>query len=1538
MKKSVVIALLIFHVLSLPIAAQTFTKSCLKPEQKGELWGYRDSCTGTLAIDYKYTDALPFNEGMAIVYLDDKLTGIDHVGKELVPADHYDDLYRQGNFIYASKTIADISKMAVWNDRGKLLIPFNYALIREVNGFFLVRTAEDQQGLIDTSGKILMKATCSNFMWCGDYNLAYRQDKIALLNSAGKQITDFIYDAVGEFQNGAAIIKTNGQCGTIDYFGNSLIPAIYDTLIYYTAYRFYQCRKGVKTDIIDMMGNKVVLPHPGDLEFDFRFETYVAYEGESIKWGCSIPDGDIITLAIYDNISYYESEGLIKVEKSGKRGLIDFSGNEVLPCIFDEISDMTNGLVGVRKGKKWGYYDRSGKEIIPVQFDDISSFSNGMALVTKKGKRGLINLRGTFIIPLSDVSIFYSNSENLQNNALFIVEEKDKKYMTDRYGRKITGLYEDIDKDYTNFSENAEYFIVTDHSKKGLIAFTEIFKKFTILPVVYDEIVLNWHIYAKRDGLWGIYDRMGLELIPLLYDSLEPLYNPSWYNEHLAKKNGKWGLIHLNGDVILDFIYDEIKILTYPAPDLLLVKDGLCGVRFSDGRTLETDYEFIEYVDSNLVIFKSVGKWGVIDADKKVIIPAKYDTLINVNHVFLGAKEGKSMILNREGKELFYFDHMVEFSDPEHTDTTYFIINTGGLMTEKKFLKNIEFFVMMDPETGMENGESAVFDYRLWRYFIGGKAKIITSDGVWIGEEYDRIKLPVEVSYIYDPNQKVMPEYADLFEDYPFKEADSNGTTTSYYSLSNFDQSETTYPVLVSKNNRWGAISFEGKTIIPVLYKSIQAVKEHDDLVYLASDGPLIFKYDKEGKLLSRFSYDTALSICNNNKHIRYLPSTYLLDDVDSTMIRNMMKRLIQLALEGKISVYRDEQLTTPFTLTPEVKLRDTCSGQFSAAPIDYTHKITWMDVFNKYISDEERFRYPKSSIFSFAPYALLPGECVWNDEGTVQAIYADNPFFYFSSDEIWVLLKGDKEIQKFYKWIYEENNEFLKTPMIIETYGSDDFNYESFVYYLADRFGNYLTDQYFASLTEKQNYPDLFDFTKYNNETWTTTYGLITSKGKIYYPINPDEAVDFSNGYAIVRPDDPNITDPKFGIIDSTGNEIMPFKYDSIVFLSGIYAMLDDHLWQLVKISHSDYTLVSNDYYEQVSNRNNYPHNEDELMFETYSYIAEGIIKIKKDGYWGLMSNQGELILPCEYDAIEFVTYGWQLVKGKIEEEADQWKEWDYANKYYEKMPGITRGFALTNGKLVLPAIADFYHFTGTGILAHANEKYSLIDSTGKTIIPFVIDTFYNVFVDEGNELPITVIEIQGKKEIFDRNWRSLSSYDSIVFRSNYCKLMKDQKWGVLWYLSGVMIPCVYDHIDVFDGRAFEVTINKDYFLINASGKRIEGDGECTFFNAARVIAFQSEKEIKTAPVTIVNDLDYFVEIHLYHSENPDEIWNSWTFEPFSKGTLELDNDIFAVGNDWGISITTDAVFDHCSVFIRDASVLKNDEFVVKTSELVKY
>ena len=98
----------------------------------------------------------------------------------------------------------------------------------------------------------------------------------------------------------------------------------------------------------------------------------------------------------YDAI-YPFKNGKAKVEKGGKVGYINVSGEEFIPCKYDAIYPFEMGKAKVERNGKFGFINEAGEEVIEPKFDYIGPFKNGRAIVRYDGKLEVIDTEGNVL-------------------------------------------------------------------------------------------------------------------------------------------------------------------------------------------------------------------------------------------------------------------------------------------------------------------------------------------------------------------------------------------------------------------------------------------------------------------------------------------------------------------------------------------------------------------------------------------------------------------------------------------------------------------------------------------------------------------------------------------------------------------------------------------------------------------------------------------------------------------------------------------------------------------------------------------------------------------------------------------------------------------------------------------------------------------------------------------------------------------------------------------------------------------------------------
>ncbi len=310
---------------------------------------------------------------------------------------------------------------------------------------------------------------------------------------------------------------------------------------------------------------------------------------------------------------WYE-DNVLRVSKNGKYGIINFEGQEILPCEYDEITALKGVKSNfiVKKDGKVGLVNEVGQTIVNTEYKNVLTLKEGYkseyVIVDENNKYGIISTSGTVLIEPKYEGVKYIGSSHL----FAVKEDKTWKLMdTEENKIIINGGYKDIVE-----AKSENIIVVDDDGKYGVVSKDN---KEKIEPQ-YEDLKYAFSIYyiAKKDGKYGIINLENEEVIKFEYKNMVYVENGGFIqadktdtetvifdnnlgqkivgivselntdkgyikvytnNEYkyynfkleeknsadlltsntlfLSKKDGKYGYVDKSGNVIVDYIYED---------------------------------------------------------------------------------------------------------------------------------------------------------------------------------------------------------------------------------------------------------------------------------------------------------------------------------------------------------------------------------------------------------------------------------------------------------------------------------------------------------------------------------------------------------------------------------------------------------------------------------------------------------------------------------------------------------------------------------------------------------------------------------------------------------------------------------------------------------------------------------------------------------------------------------------------------------------------------------------------------------------------
>ena len=359
------------------------------------------------------------------------------------------------------------------------------------------------------------------------------------------------------------------------------------------------------------------------------------------------------------NDNLWFEEGVLRVKKNGKYGLIDLDGKEILPCEYDEITALDgieNSLILTKDGKK-GLANDKGSIIIEPLYKEIinlgETYKEGYITIDEQGKYGLISttkkqilenkfdeikqiyLNNYYIVKENGVDKIINSSgeqilENLVNQVQsatqrgFIIKENDLYGEVNSSGEKL------IESKYQDLKEIKEgIYLAKQNDKYGIIDINENIKipfeykaisyndkanLFIVEDENYNTLIFDKDYNKKIEGVLTelntekSYIRMRINDEYKYYNfNCEEKENTEILTDNtlfLSKKDGKYGYVDKKGNVVVEYIYDDATEQNEYG-FVAVKKDGLWGSLNSEGKeVIEPKYN----LENNLLI-NFIGKW-----------------------------------------------------------------------------------------------------------------------------------------------------------------------------------------------------------------------------------------------------------------------------------------------------------------------------------------------------------------------------------------------------------------------------------------------------------------------------------------------------------------------------------------------------------------------------------------------------------------------------------------------------------------------------------------------------------------------------------------------------------------------------------------------------------------------------------------------------------------------------------------------------------------------------------------------------------------
>ena len=518
-------------------------------------------------------------------------------------------------------SIPEVTFIVIVNKDGKFLRQLDFDAAAYCNSKELIIAGKRNQGRLllgvtDLKGNPVIPLDYLKIRYGKNLFALKNKDLFwALYDNKGSKITDFIFNDMSFTSYGKVKIKDKKGTGILNEDGTVLIDNTYGEISQIKMDSFL-LKDPDTWEHLDLKKN-VKFKWTADSITALNDSLYLVYADGRVFIK------DSLSNTIGSESGYEKAEKInpnfIKVSRNEYAGLIDLSGNQLLPINYydiqldkagyikvlgDEIKALRFGDVVNRNKKRWSLYDSLGKKILSKQYKAIGNYNEGIvALQTDENLWGFADEKGNIII--EPKYKFVSKSKN----GLLLVKLPN------------AGIndYRLIDKNeqlvYTGKEAQLFYF--------GVIRYRDC--KDSIRLEGEPEIELYYGVPPYR------------------YDC----YTPAEYG-YIRVKNGLYtGVLNPDGKEAVQAYQDTVYLASADTFFLYKRNNGLVG--YSDRycnttMTLNTKFEQVLSLQNGYSKFKKDGLYGFIDAQGNVQIAPKYTVCGEFNNgmaaVFLQGKWG----------------------------------------------------------------------------------------------------------------------------------------------------------------------------------------------------------------------------------------------------------------------------------------------------------------------------------------------------------------------------------------------------------------------------------------------------------------------------------------------------------------------------------------------------------------------------------------------------------------------------------------------------------------------------------------------------------------------------------------------------------------------------------------------------------------------------------------------------------------------------------------------------------------------------------
>ncbi len=604
----------------------------------------------------------------------------------------------------------------------------------------------------------------------------------------------------------------------------------------------FLAKKQFKYGILDYTG-KVLVP----FEYDLRHETpdHFILLQKAGQWYCFDPKGQPLFGETFSEVNHnygtwgktpagwrlldQDAKGLMAtgrwptvprmrdryfaIPQKGKYGLVDLDGTVMVPFEWDTLVYEYN-YTWARKGQTISILRSPYNRLFEVTGQSLEFNYTGCYFVRRNGLQYIYNNKGTPVTNEGYRSVQVQSGHKIVR--FFAEKAEGEWHLLDQQGKHIHTLngteprssyYFENAIDYQQGGQRHAYLL--DEKKDIALPYDDLNKiQETDLYIVRKEAPKAVMSQEYKPANMGIVDKDMKELLPVVYRDVNAIGNNHFIRT--KRHDGRLGLYDIQLKVCIPEDNYDNDNLDFVGNNLFTVRRGkMVGIYIIDQKKwIPAAMEDIKSCNVRIPLGKSAflvrqnGKHGLMDADCRDIVPAKYDEISALTDVLLLLKSGKDQFLYHTLEQKISPDTFdrVTWAGRDH------MIGVRG--HRQSLYRGMERVISYDGRKMDLSTQIADEYYRITDYDTG-KSALLRADGTEvIPMIYDGLQL--ESSGIISAKLGQNMGYLDI-----------TGKVIVPFEVS---YGEVKQDIIFAKNrltSKWGAFDNKGKVLLPYAFDEL---------------------------------------------------------------------------------------------------------------------------------------------------------------------------------------------------------------------------------------------------------------------------------------------------------------------------------------------------------------------------------------------------------------------------------------------------------------------------------------------------------------------------------------------------------------------------------------------------------------------------------------------------------------------------------------------------------------------------------------------